>query len=145
MSKVNISSDELTPTTTFDPDTLANPINPDWFRGVHEARLAKEVGIDQFGVNKVTLDPGSYSALRHWHEGEDEFILILNGELTLIEDTGEHVLHQGSTVGFPAGVPNAHHLANRSAYPATYLAVGTRLPAKDVIHYPDNNLKPVTR
>jgi uncharacterized cupin superfamily protein len=40
--------------------------------GKHEARLGKIVDLTQFGVNHVSLDPGSISALRHWHEGEDE-------------------------------------------------------------------------
>ncbi len=145
MSETRVSSIDLTPTVTFDPDSLENPIKPDWFRGVHEARLAKAVGIEQFGVNLVTLDPGSYSALRHWHEGEDEFVFVVEGTLTLIDNNGEHTLAAGSTVGFPAGIPNAHHLANRSDQPATYIAVGARLSEKDQIHYPDDNLKPARR
>ena len=31
------------------------------FAGKHEARLAKAVGITQFGVNHVTLEPGAPS------------------------------------------------------------------------------------
>ena len=114
-----------------------------WFKGVFESRLAKLAGLSQFGVNRVTLDPGSYSALRHWHEGEDEFVLILEGEPVLIDDNGPHTLREGDFVGFPSGVDNAHHFCNQSDTPATYLAVGTRLPDKDLIHYPDDDLGPV--
>lgn len=122
-----------------------NPIRPDWFAGVHEGQLGKQVDLTQFGVNHVTLDPGARSALRHWHEGEDEFVYVLAGELTLIDDNGEHVLAAGAFAGFPAGRPNAHHLANLSDKPAAYLAVGSRRPGADVVHYPDDDLGPIKK
>lgn len=109
------------------------------FAGRHERRLAKAVGLTQFGVNHVTLDPGSMSALRHWHEAEDEFVYVLEGELTLVDNNGEHRLTAGSFVGFPAGVANAHHLRNESGAPATFIVVGSRRPGEETIHYPDDN------
>jgi uncharacterized cupin superfamily protein len=115
----------------------------EYFAGNHERQLGKAVGVSQFGVNHVELEPGSMSSLRHWHEGEDEFVFVLSGELTLIDENGEHVLRQGAAVGFPAGVPNAHHLKNNSRAPASFLVVGTRKLGKETIHYPDDPL--VTR
>ena len=50
------------------------------------------MGVTQFGANHVTLEPGSASALRHWREAEDEFVYVLSGELTLVDDNGEHAL-----------------------------------------------------
>lgn len=123
---------------------LANPIKPEWFGGKHEAQLGKAVGVTQFGVNHITLDPGAYSALRHWHEGEDEFVYVLSGALTLIDDNGEHTLAAGDFAGFPAGRANAHHLANKSQGPATYIVVGTRKPGTETVHYPDDALGPIT-
>lgn len=120
-------------------------IKPHWFEGQTEGRLAKPLGITQFGVNLVTLAPGAYSALRHWHAAEDEFVHVLAGELALIDETGEHVLTAGSSAGFPAGVANAHHLVNRSDAPATYLAVGSRRPGEEEIRYPDDDFGPVTK
>lgn len=120
-------------------------IKPHWFEGQTEGRLAKPLGITQFGVNLVTLATGAYSALRHWHAAEDEFVHVLAGELVLIDETGEHVLTAGSSAGFPAGVANAHHLVNRSDAPATYLAVGSRRPGEETITYPDDDFGPVTK
>ena len=122
-----------------------DPIKPELFTGQHEGRLGKSVGLTQFGVNYVRLDPGSASALRHWHEGEDEFVYILEGSLTLIDDNGEHALAAGNFVGFPAGEANAHHLVNQSNQPATYIAVGSRRPGEDTVHYPDDDLGPIQR
>ena len=113
---------------------------PEWFEGRHEQRLARTLGVTQFGVNHLTLEPGSYSSLRHWHEQEDEFVFVLDGELVLIDDNGEHTLTAGMYAAFPAGEDNAHHLCNRSASPARFLAIGTRHRGAEIIHYPDDDL-----
>ncbi|MFI4934375.1 MAG: cupin domain-containing protein [Caulobacterales bacterium] len=119
-------------------------IKPDLFAGAHEARLARSLGITQFGVNHTTLEPGSISSLRHWHEGEDEFVYILSGELTLIDENGAHPLNAGDFAAFPAGVANAHHLANRSSAAASFLSIGARKRGEETIHYPDDDFGPAT-
>jgi uncharacterized cupin superfamily protein len=95
-------------------------------------------GLTRFGVHIERLPPGSTSSLRHWHETEDEFILMLSGEVILREDGGETRLVAGDAAAWPAGVPDGHCLENRSDAAATYLTVGTRNRA-DVIHYPDHD------
>ena len=132
------------PVQTGTPASIANPIKPEKFAGKHEAQLSKLVDVTQFGVNRVSLDPGSMSSLRHWHEGEDEFVYVLSGELTLIDDNGEHALSEGSFVGFPAGRANAHHLINKSSATAVFLAIGTRKIGDEVVHYPDDAFGPIT-
>jgi uncharacterized cupin superfamily protein len=113
-------------------------IHPEWYVGQSAAALGRPTGLTQFGVNHVTLAPGARSALRHWHEHEDEFVFVLEGELVLIDNAGEHALAAGDYVGFPAGEANAHHLANFSEAPARYLAVGTRHVGVERVHYPDD-------
>ena len=97
-------------------------------------------GLTQFGVNLTTLEPGAMSALRHWHKHEDEFVFVVEGEVTLITDDGEDVLGRGMAATFPAGEPNGHHLVNRSSEPATFLEIGTRSSVEDVV-YPDVDLR----
>ncbi|MGF1611828.1 MAG: cupin domain-containing protein [Kiloniellales bacterium] len=98
--------------------------------------LGDPLGLTQFGVNLTTLPPGSWSAQRHWHQHEDEFVYVLEGEVTLITDAGEQVLSAGMAAGFPAGVEDGHHLVNRSDRPATFLEVGSRAPLEHGV-YPD--------
>lgn len=105
----------------------------------HRRVLGEAAGLTQFGVNLSTLPPGAESALRHWHESEDEFVWVVSGEVVLIEDDGETVLRAGDCAGFPAGVADGHHLVNRSDRPATFLEVGTRWPTERG-HYPDDDL-----
>lgn len=98
--------------------------------------LGDQFGLTQFGVNLTVIAPGSASAQRHWHAAEDEFIFVIDGELVLIDDNGEHVLTAGMCAGFKAGVPNGHMLVNRSSMPASYIEVGTRSP-NETASYPD--------
>ena len=85
----------------------------------------------------VELPPGCWSSQRHWHSHEDEFVYVLEGELTLVTDAGEQVLRAGMAAGFPAGQPDGHHLINRTDRPAVYLEVGTRREDVDEVDYPD--------
>jgi uncharacterized cupin superfamily protein len=106
----------------------------------HRVRLGDAAGLTQFGVNLMTLQPGAWSSQRHWHEGEDEFVLVISGEVVLVDDGGETVLRAGDSAGFKAGAPNGHHLQNRSQAPAVVLEVGGRAPQVDVCHYSDIDL-----
>jgi uncharacterized cupin superfamily protein len=91
-------------------------------------RLGDAGGLVDFGVNLMTLPPGGWSSQRHWHSHEDEFVYVLDGELTLVEDDGETILVAGECAAFPKGTGNGHHLQNRSATPAVYIEVGSRDP-----------------
>jgi uncharacterized cupin superfamily protein len=116
---------------------------PPAFKAATEGRekyaLGDAVGLDQFGVNLTRLKPGAASSHRHWHENEDEFIFVIEGEIVLIEDTGETLLGPGDAAGFKAGVANGHQLINKSTREALYLEVGTRAPTERS-HYPDVDL-----
>jgi uncharacterized cupin superfamily protein len=101
--------------------------------------LGDALGLTQFGVNLVRLEPGAASAQRHWHVREDEFVMVLKGELTLVTDAGEQILIPGDVAGFAAGVADGHHLVNRSGEDAEYLEVGTRVEG-ETAHYPDIDL-----
>jgi uncharacterized cupin superfamily protein len=106
--------------------------------GRSKKRLGEAVGLTQFGANLTTLKPGSASAHRHWHENEDEFVYVLEGELTLVEDEGETILKPGDAAGFKAGVANGHCLVNRSSADALFLEIGSRA-ARERAHFPDSD------
>ena len=91
-------------------------------------RLGDAGGLVDFGVNLMTLPPGGWSSQRHWHSHEDEFVYVLDGELTLVEDDGETILVAGECAAFAKGPGIGHHLQNRSPTPAVYLEVGSRDP-----------------
>ena len=100
--------------------------------------ISEAAGLAQFGAFVEVLEPGSRSALAHWHESEDEMILVLEGEITLVEGDRETLLHPGDAAAFKAGVPVAHCLENRSDRATRCLVVGTRAPV-DRIVYPGHD------
>lgn len=108
--------------------------------GYEGQRVGDAAGLTQFGVNRAVLAPGGRTALRHWHENEDEFVIILSGEVVLREDEGETVLRAGDCAGFKAGAANGHALENRSEAPAILFEIGTRSP-DETAHYPDADLR----
>jgi uncharacterized cupin superfamily protein len=108
--------------------------------GRHKTPLGNAVGLSQFGVNRTRLEPGAATALRHWHEQEDEFVYILEGECVLIENGGEVTLKAGDCAGFKANVDDGHCIVNRTDREVLLLEVGTRAPSERA-HYPDDDLK----
>lgn len=107
------------------------------------ARIKQPLGdlfwLINFGVNRTTLGPGAYSALRHAHAKQDEFVYVLEGEPTLITNAGEAQLTPGMCVGFKAGTGDAHHLHNRTGKDVVILEVGDRTPG-DSATYPDDDV-----
>jgi len=116
---------------------------PEPFRAAVAGRakraLGDALGLANFGVNLVTVAPGDASSRRHWHRRQDEFVYVLEGELTLVTEGGEQVLGPGMAAGFPAAVADGHKLVNRGPRRAVYLEVGDRLPG-DAVIYPDIDL-----
>ncbi|MEN3386617.1 MAG: hypothetical protein V7608_6661 [Hyphomicrobiales bacterium] len=102
--------------------------------------LGDAADLTQFGVNLTKLEPGAATALRHWHEQEDEFVYVLQGECVLIESDGETVLKAGDCAGWKANVSNGHCIVNKSKTDVLLLEVGTRAKAERA-HYPDDDLK----
>jgi uncharacterized cupin superfamily protein len=124
-------------------DARGDSIYPGEFKEIVAGRvkraLGDALGLSQFGVNLVRLAPGAASAQRHWHSREDEFVVILGGEIMLITDGGEQKLGAGDVAGFAAGAADGHHLVNKSGEEAVYIEVGSRV-AGDVAAYPDIDL-----
>ena len=117
------------------PEPFHQPIE-----GRVRKRLGNAVGLDQFGVNLTTLKPGAWSSQRHWHANEDEFIYVIEGEITLCEDHGETVLKPGDCAGWKAGSRVGHCLINRTQKDAVYIEVGTRAPHETAV-YPDIDMR----
>src|SRR5215475_4632257 len=121
MKKVDLKSVQVRIGSSY-PAPLDGPC-----RDRRRAALGDAVGLSQFGVNLLTLPPGVWSSQRHWHSAEDEFVWVLDGEVTLVTDAGEEVLRAGDCAGFKGGDQNGHCLRNYSNADATILEIGSRI------------------
>lgn len=105
------------------PPEHAGPVAGRWYR-----RLAPAAGLTDFGASHVVLKPGAWSSQRHWHDGEDEFVVMIAGEAVLIDDAGETLLRAGDCAAFPKGAGNGHHVQNRRATDCVFVVVGGGTP-----------------
>ena len=101
--------------------------------------VGDKAGLTQFGVNRAVLEPGAGTSMRHWHVSQDEFVIIVEGTVTLIDDDGEHQLHAGDCAGFKAGDANGHHIINKSDKVAILFEIGTRTDT-ETAYYADHDL-----
>src|SRR5579859_2825234 len=107
--------------------------------GREKRRLGDVFGLQNFGVNLTRLAPGAYSALRHSHAKQDEFVYILDGHPTLHTNEGRTRLSPGMCAGFKAGTGNAHCLVNETGEDVVYLEIGDRSP-NEAVEYPDDDV-----
>lgn len=129
MPKLDLDTIPQTNATGY-PPAYAGVVQDRWYR-----RLAPAGGITDFGASHVVLQPGAWSSQRHWHEGEDELVIMLSGEAVLVDDSGETILNAGDIAAFPKNDGNGHVLQNRSDAPCCYVAIGR--PSQSDCHYPD--------
>jgi uncharacterized cupin superfamily protein len=131
MPKIDIDSAPRGDGTTY-PEEFADPCKPR-----RRWKLGDAAGLSQFGVNLLRLPDGALSSQRHWHAAEDEFVMVVEGEVVLVEEDGETILRAGDCAGFKAGVANGHKIVNRSGSDSVLIEVGTRNPSVTACDYPD--------
>ncbi|RJF90931.1 cupin domain-containing protein [Sphingomonas cavernae] len=112
------------------PPVYADKVQGRWYR-----RLAPATGIVDFGASHVTLKPGAWSSQRHWHEGEDELVVMITGEAVLVDESGRHPMRPGDVATFPKNDRNGHVLINESEADCVFVAIGR--PSATDCHYPD--------
>lgn len=134
MSKLDLSNVPLK-TGSIYPSPYA-----EMMAGRSSLRLGQAGGLTQFGANLVILEPGAMSSLRHWHQEEDEFVMVTEGECILVQDEGETIMHPGDCAAFPAGSTNGHHFLNRTDKVAKFLVVGTKAK-REVATYSDVDMR----
>lgn len=117
MPKIDLDSIEQTNRTGY-PPPFNEAVQGRWYQ-----RLATASGLTDFGASHVVLKPGAWSSQRHWHNGEDEFLVMLSGEAVLVEDEGETILRAGDCAAWPKGSTNGHHLRNESDSDCTFICV----------------------
>ena len=131
MPKLDLDAIPQTNATGYPP-----PYDED-VQGRNYRRLAPVAGLTKLGASHVVLDPGAFSSQRHWHEGQDELVVILQGEAVLIEEEGEIPVGAGDILAWAAGEKNGHRLHNRGDIPCVFLAISGGDRDTDRGEYPD--------
>ena len=84
--------------------------DPDGYRaGAH--RFGPKIGASRLGATLYELPPGQALCPYHY-ESEEEWLLVLQGQVTLRHPDGEDVLGPGDVTAFPTGPAGAHKTTN---------------------------------
>jgi uncharacterized cupin superfamily protein len=73
-----------------------------------------EAGAKLTGITVYELEPGQGTWPYHFELGEEEWLLVIAGEVTLRVPDGERVMRAGDVACFPAGPAGAHAVRNAS-------------------------------
>ena len=110
--------------------------DPAGYRGAVK-HLGRELGSDELSLNLFEI-PGGESLCPYHYEYVEEWLLILDGSITLRVPEGEEELVRGDLVRFPAGPEGAHKLMNRGREPVRLIMFSSsREPAVAV--YPESD------
>lgn len=133
MPRIDLDAIEPTNRTGY-PAPFDAAVSGRWYR-----RLAPASGLTRMGASHIILKPGAWSSQRHWHEGEDELLVMLSGEAMLIEDGGRTLLKAGDICAWPKGARNGHHLINESDADCCFVAISAGIDEGG--EYPDIDMK----
>lgn len=100
----------------------------EWERELGNARgtrLGSDAGSEQLGCALYELDAGAQAVPYHVHHGNEELLIVVEGELELRTPAGTRTVTRGAVVGFPSGPGGAHRVRNVSDAPARYVMVST--------------------
>lgn len=99
------------------------------------ASVSQLLGLSQMAIHHEIILPGHRASAKHFHTQKEEFILVIDGEVTAHLVNGEDVLLQkGDALGFKPGVQYAHHIENHSHQPAQLLVISSNLSVDDVVY-----------
>ena len=90
------------------------------------------------GLGVYELPPGESAWPYHYELLEEEWAIVVAGEVTLRTPEGERVLHPGDVVCFPPGEDGAHAFRNDGDVPARFAMPSSIPPLGSVTVYPDS-------
>ncbi len=100
--------------------------------------IGRAAGMLEIGLHLVRLEPGHRTSYPHAEEKEEEFVLVLEGEVDAWIDGELHPMKQGDLAAFPAGTGICHTFLNNGERTARLLVGGARNRADNRIYYPLN-------
>jgi uncharacterized cupin superfamily protein len=122
--------------TNFLEPVFDEPREHDGFRCLR-ARIGRQAGSERLGASLFSVPPGEAAYPYHWHLGEEELVVVLDGEPLLRTADGERRLARGEVVSFPRGEVGAHQIINDTGADVVFLAFSEQ-GEPDIVIYPDS-------
>ena len=100
--------------------------------------VGRRLGAQKLGATMYEIAPGQRTFPYHWHNALEEMCIVLLGEPTLRDPSGERRLKEGDVAVFPCGERGAHQLRNDTQEPVRVLMVSTQADVEIAV-YPDSD------
>jgi uncharacterized cupin superfamily protein len=100
--------------------------------------LTELFGAVATGMGIYEMAPHSASWPYHFEANEEEWLIVLEGELTLRTPEGETILRAGDVACFPAGAAGTHAVRNHTDAPVRYAMPSTNARYGGASVYPDS-------
>ena len=120
----------------FDAEFEYDDSDPEGYRSGNR-RVGPELDGSRLGATVYELPPGQALCPYHY-ETEEEWLMLLQGELTVRTPHGETVLRPGDVVAFPTGPAGAHKTTNRGTETVRLLMWANSDPSGYCV-YPDSD------
>ncbi|MGK2878600.1 MAG: cupin domain-containing protein [Solirubrobacterales bacterium] len=101
------------------------------------AFIGRQAGAERLGASIWVIEPGDAAYPYHFHYGEEEMLIVLEGAPSLRTPEGWRELERGAVVSCLVGEAGAHQLKNNTDSPARILAIST-VEDVDTVIYPDS-------
>lgn len=98
--------------------------------------IGRAAGLVRIGLHLTRMPPGTRTSFPHAESDEEEFVLVLSGEVDAWIDGTLHRVRAGDLVAFPAGTGITHTFINDGPGEATLLVGGEAAKASNRIIYP---------
>ncbi|HEX6491504.1 MAG TPA: cupin domain-containing protein [Gaiellaceae bacterium] len=127
LRRLNVNTTEL----QWDAD------DPDGFAAGY-SRFGPSIGAAMIGATVYELPPDQSNCPYHYEYGNEEWVLVLAGRLSLRHPEGEAELEAGEVVCFVPGPAGAHRFTNRTTEPARFIVFSTKIEPSVAV-YPDSD------
>jgi len=101
--------------------------------------VGQKIGAERIGASLYELAPGQRTFPYHWHTVKEEWLVVLRGEPTLRDPSGERRLDAGDVVLFRRGPEGAHSIRNETEEPVRLLILSSDQDTRgEIAFYPDS-------
>ena len=123
----------------FEPSFEYDPEDPDGYHAGMD-RFGPKIGATRMGASVYELPPGQALCPYHF-ESDEEWVIVLEGAVSVRHPEGTDVLGPGDTAAFPIGPAGAHKVFNASEATVRFIMLSTKEREGDPYYavYPDSN------
>jgi uncharacterized cupin superfamily protein len=125
------------PVNLFTVELLRDDDDPQGYEAGY-VRLGPLLGSAHLGATIYELEPGNSNCPYHYEYGNEEWLLVLSGTLTVRHPDGETELGPGSLTSFLEGPRGAHKLTNKGDETVRLVVISTKVDPSMAV-YPDSD------